>query len=65
MTKKKEYPYVFYKDHFCRVEAFIPGSSISRDKLTPKLLFNIIESLANFSIKYQNISKDKPISNFR
>ena len=25
MTEKKEYPYVFYKDNFCRVEAYIPG----------------------------------------
>ncbi len=25
MTEKKEYPFVFYKDNFCRVEAYIPG----------------------------------------
>lgn len=28
MTEKKEYPYVFYKDHFCRVEAYIPGKVV-------------------------------------
>lgn len=41
------------------------GSSISRENLTPKLLCSITESLAKFSMKYENVVKDKNSARFR